>query len=105
MNDPGLKTLTTTYFLIGENDSIFEALKSSNVISSLWLRQCGPYSVKAIPLDIPMTFEAWNIGRLAKMVSWVFKNSSVAWEDEITIVGIWPSRNDMMGVFLGIGYV
>ena len=53
--------------------------------------------MKAIPLDIPMTLEAWNIGRLAKTVSWVFKNSSVAWEDEITIVGTWPSRNDMMG--------
>ena len=33
------------------------------------------------------------------MVSWVFKNCSAAWGDETTIVGSWPSRNDMMGPY------
>ena len=56
--------------------------------------------MKAMPfVPYDMYSEARSLGRLAKMVSWVFKNSSAAWGVETTIVGTWPSRNDMMGPY------
>ncbi len=56
--------------------------------------------MKAMPfVPYDMYSEARSLGRLAKILSWVFKNSSAAWGVETTIVGTWPSRNDMMGPY------
>ena len=63
----------TSCFLIGANDSIFDALRSCNVHIFLMLCQNGPYGAKAKPFFAPYMekSEILGGGRLAKIVSWV----------------------------------